>query len=79
MLHIDVSTKGFSLDTGHHIMKSRDLTVVAGAPRANHKGLVALLKKKFVEQLVVEQLLHGPGLGSSFGYDVAVVDLNGDG
>uniref|UniRef100_A0A3B5MPC8 Integrin, alpha 6a n=1 Tax=Xiphophorus couchianus TaxID=32473 RepID=A0A3B5MPC8_9TELE len=70
---------GFSLDTGHHIMKSRDLTVVAGAPRANHKGLVALLKKKFIEQLVVEQLLHGPGLGSSFGYDVAVVDLNGDG
>ncbi|PWA31315.1 hypothetical protein CCH79_00002766 [Gambusia affinis] len=70
---------GFSLDTGHHIMKSRSLTVVAGAPRANHKGLVALLKKMSAEQLVVEQLLHGPGLGSSFGYDVAVVDLNGDG
>uniref|UniRef100_A0A3P9NBI9 Integrin subunit alpha 6 n=1 Tax=Poecilia reticulata TaxID=8081 RepID=A0A3P9NBI9_POERE len=70
---------GFSLDTGHHIMKSRNLTVVAGAPRANHKGLVVLLKKESVEQLVVEQLLHGQGLASSFGYDVAVVDLNGDG
>uniref|UniRef100_A0A3B3UL83 Integrin subunit alpha 6 n=1 Tax=Poecilia latipinna TaxID=48699 RepID=A0A3B3UL83_9TELE len=70
---------GFSLDTGHHIMKSRNLTVVAGAPRANHKGLVVLLKKESAEQLVVEQLLHGQGLASSFGYDVAVVDLNGDG
>ncbi|KAM4731739.1 integrin alpha-6 isoform 2-T2 [Anableps anableps] len=71
---------GFSLDTGHHIMKSRSLTVVAGAPRAHHKGVVALLKKDSVKlQLLVEDILHGPGLASSFGYDVAVVDLNGDG
>ncbi|XP_038157150.1 integrin alpha-6 isoform X1 [Cyprinodon tularosa] len=69
---------GFSLDTGHHIMKNRTLTVVAGAPRALHKGIVALMKKD-ASQLVVEQVLYGPGLGSSFGYDVAVVDLNGDG
>lgn len=29
--------------------------------------------------LSVELVLSGPGLASSFGYDVAVVDLNGDG
>ncbi|XP_047226554.1 integrin alpha-6 isoform X3 [Girardinichthys multiradiatus] len=69
---------GFSLDTGHNIMRSRNLTVVAGAPRAQHKGVVVLLKKES-DHLLVEHLLNGPGLASSFGYDVAVVDLNGDG
>ncbi|KAM4560818.1 integrin alpha-6 [Fundulus diaphanus] len=69
---------GFSLDTGHRIMRDRDLTVVAGAPRAHHKGAVALLSKDS-DQLRVKDLLYGPGLASSFGYDVAVVDLNGDG
>lgn len=29
--------------------------------------------------LTPEHVLEGPGLASSFGYDVAVVDLNGDG
>lgn len=72
------STQGFSLDTGHQIMKSRDLTVVAGAPRANHRGAVALLKKEGHSQLLVEKLLNDSGLASSFGYDVAVVDLNSD-
>ncbi|XP_038576430.1 LOW QUALITY PROTEIN: integrin alpha-6 [Micropterus salmoides] len=72
---------GFSLDTGHSITRSRDLTVVAGAPRARHSGAVVLLKKdsEASGRLLVEHTLHGPGLASSFGYDVAVVDLNGDG
>uniref|UniRef100_A0AAQ5ZCT6 Integrin alpha-2 domain-containing protein n=1 Tax=Amphiprion ocellaris TaxID=80972 RepID=A0AAQ5ZCT6_AMPOC len=72
---------GFSLDSGHRITKSRGLTVVAGAPRANHSGAVVLLKKESQTstRLLVEHTLHGPGLASSFGYDVAVVDLNGDG
>uniref|UniRef100_A0A3Q3LFW3 Integrin, alpha 6a n=1 Tax=Mastacembelus armatus TaxID=205130 RepID=A0A3Q3LFW3_9TELE len=72
---------GFSLDSGYSITSSRGLTVVAGAPRANHSGAVVLLKKdsKASTRLSVEHTLHGPGLASSFGYDVAVVDLNGDG
>ncbi|KAM9343502.1 integrin alpha-6 isoform 2-T3 [Pholidichthys leucotaenia] len=72
---------GFSLDTGHHITSSPGLTVVAGAPRANHSGAVVLLKKgtNSLRELVVEHMLHGPGLASSFGYDVAVADLNNDG
>uniref|UniRef100_A0AAQ4Q7Y7 Integrin subunit alpha 6 n=1 Tax=Gasterosteus aculeatus aculeatus TaxID=481459 RepID=A0AAQ4Q7Y7_GASAC len=72
---------GFSLDSGHGITRGRGLTVVAGAPRANHSGAVVLLKKESEasSRLLVEHTLHGPGLASSFGYDVTVVDLNGDG
>ncbi|XP_035531993.1 integrin alpha-6 isoform X2 [Morone saxatilis] len=71
---------GFSLDSGHRITMSRGLTVVAGAPRANHSGAVVLLKKEDISnRLLVEHTLYGPGLASSFGYDVAVVDLNNDG
>uniref|UniRef100_A0A8C9ZGQ0 Integrin subunit alpha 6 n=1 Tax=Sander lucioperca TaxID=283035 RepID=A0A8C9ZGQ0_SANLU len=72
---------GFSLDSGHSITRSRGLTVVAGAPRANHSGAVVLLKKENESsaRLLVEHTLYGPGLASSFGYDLAVVDLNGDG
>ncbi|XP_049905108.1 integrin alpha-6 isoform X1 [Epinephelus moara] len=72
---------GFSLDSGHSITGKGTLTVVAGAPRANHSGAVVLLKKENEAsgRLLVEHTLHGPGLASSFGYDVAVVDLNGDG
>ncbi|XP_036964800.1 integrin alpha-6 isoform X2 [Acanthopagrus latus] len=72
---------GFSLDSGHRITRGRDLTVVAGAPRANHSGAVVLLRKEsdISSRLLVEHTLYGPGLASSFGYDVAVVDLSGDG
>lgn len=72
---------GFSLDSGYRITRSRGLTVVAGAPRANHSGAVLLLKKgsDASSNLLEEHTLYGPGLASSFGYDVAVVDLNNDG
>uniref|UniRef100_A0A671YR48 Integrin subunit alpha 6 n=1 Tax=Sparus aurata TaxID=8175 RepID=A0A671YR48_SPAAU len=72
---------GFSLDSGHRITRGRDLTVVAGAPRANHSGAVVLLRKESdtSHRLLVEHTFYGPGLASSFGYDVVVVDLNGDG
>lgn len=74
-------TLGFSLDSGHRITRSRSLTVVAGAPRANHSGAVVLLKKEsdVSTKLLIEHTFYGPGLASSFGYDVAVVDLNADG
>ncbi|XP_047457981.1 integrin alpha-6 isoform X2 [Mugil cephalus] len=72
---------GFSLDSGHRITQSRGLTVVAGAPRANHSGAVVLLKKESEtsRKLLFDHTFHGQGLASSFGYDVAVVDLNNDG
>ncbi|CAG09957.1 unnamed protein product, partial [Tetraodon nigroviridis] len=72
---------GFSLDSGHRLSSSLGLTVVAGAPRANHSGAVLLLRKKSdsTSRLVEEHIFYGPGLASSFGYDVAVVDLDSDG
>uniref|UniRef100_A0A673YDY1 Integrin subunit alpha 6 n=1 Tax=Salmo trutta TaxID=8032 RepID=A0A673YDY1_SALTR len=72
---------GFSIDSGHSITKGRGLTIVSGAPRANHCGAVVLLRKEneASARLSPEYILEGPGLASSFGYDVAVVDLNGDG
>ncbi|KAM6948348.1 integrin alpha-6-like [Aplochiton taeniatus] len=72
---------GFSLDSGHKLTKKGQLTVVAGAPRANHSGGVVLLKiaSQLGRSLVEEHVLEGQGLASSFGYDLAVLDINGDG
>ncbi|KAM9350211.1 integrin alpha-6-like [Symphorus nematophorus] len=72
---------GFSLDSGMNLIKKNHLTVVAGAPRANHSGAVVMLKKGADTSniLLEEYTLEGEGLASSFGYDLAVLDLNGDG
>ncbi|XP_034742861.1 integrin alpha-6-like isoform X1 [Etheostoma cragini] len=72
---------GFSLDSGTSLTKKGQLTVVAGAPRANHSGAVVLLKKgeQTSKIMVDEYILQGEGLASSFGYDLTVLDLNGDG
>ncbi|XP_069791836.1 integrin alpha-6-like isoform X2 [Narcine bancroftii] len=70
---------GFSLDSGKGITSPDTLTLVSGAPRANHTGAVIFLKmKKLTRNLITEYILNGEGLASSFGYDVAVVDLNQD-
>lgn len=54
---------------------------MSGAPRGGFSGQVTFLSKdpKAEENLLVELVLSGPGLASSFGYDVAVVDFNSDG
>uniref|UniRef100_A0A8B9SV32 Integrin subunit alpha 6 n=1 Tax=Anas platyrhynchos TaxID=8839 RepID=A0A8B9SV32_ANAPL len=71
---------GFSLDSGKGIVSQDEMTFVSGAPRANHSGAVVLLKKeKNQKALSLERIFEGEGLASSFGYDVAVVDLNSDG
>ncbi|XP_065526442.1 integrin alpha-6 isoform X2 [Lathamus discolor] len=71
---------GFSLDSGKGIVSQDEMTFVSGAPRANHSGAVVLLKKeKNQRALSLEHMFEGEGLASSFGYDVAVVDLNNDG
>ncbi|XP_054826559.1 integrin alpha-6 isoform X1 [Eublepharis macularius] len=71
---------GFSLDSGRGIVSKEDMTFVSGAPRANHSGAVVLLKKDRAtpSALSLEYMFEGEGLASSFGYDVAVVDLNND-
>lgn len=76
---ISFSIKGFSLDSGKGIVSQDEMTFVSGAPRANHSGAVVLLKKeKNQRALSLEHMFEGEGLASSFGYDVAVVDLNND-
>uniref|UniRef100_A0A8C2EU19 Integrin subunit alpha 7 n=1 Tax=Cyprinus carpio TaxID=7962 RepID=A0A8C2EU19_CYPCA len=70
---------GFSVDSARGIMSKSELTFVAGAPRANHKGAVVLLRKDNVYRLMPEHILWGEELASSFGYSVAVADLNSDG
>lgn len=55
---------------------------MAGAPRSNLSGEVLILKPNAVEDqrsLRVAHILQGPGLASSFGYSLAVMDLNADG
>ncbi|XP_063789529.1 integrin alpha-6 isoform X1 [Pseudophryne corroboree] len=71
---------GFSLDTGKGITSQEEMTFVSGAPRANHSGAVVLLKKYPPNERMLspEFIFEGEGLASSFGYDVAVVDLNSD-
>uniref|UniRef100_A0A8C4SST7 Integrin subunit alpha 7 n=1 Tax=Erpetoichthys calabaricus TaxID=27687 RepID=A0A8C4SST7_ERPCA len=70
---------GFSVDSAQGITGRRVLSFVAGAPRANHTGAVVLLQKDNVYRLVPEHILWGEELASSFGYSVAVADLNSDG
>uniref|UniRef100_A0A673VTC6 Integrin subunit alpha 6 n=1 Tax=Suricata suricatta TaxID=37032 RepID=A0A673VTC6_SURSU len=71
---------GFSLDSGKGIVSKDELTFVSGAPRANHSGAVVLLKRDMKSaHLLPEHIFDGEGLASSFGYDVAVADLNKDG
>ncbi|XP_061747815.1 integrin alpha-6-like [Nerophis ophidion] len=72
---------GFSTDSGMALLRRGELTVVSGAPRGGYSGQVTFLKADHsaTRSLSVELVLSGPGLASSFGYDVAVVDLNSDG
>uniref|UniRef100_A0A3B3C0E5 Uncharacterized protein n=1 Tax=Oryzias melastigma TaxID=30732 RepID=A0A3B3C0E5_ORYME len=74
-------TVRFSVDSGMSLIRKGELTIVSGAPRGGFSGQVAFLKADPVAEtnLLVEQVLSGPGLASSFGYDLTVVDLNADG
>ncbi|XP_016525794.1 integrin alpha-7 isoform X3 [Poecilia formosa] len=70
---------GFSVDSAKGIMNLKELTFVAGAPRANHTGAVVLLRMDNVHRLVPQHIFWGEELASSFGYSVATTDLNKDG
>ncbi|KAJ6656444.1 hypothetical protein lerEdw1_003732 [Lerista edwardsae] len=70
---------GFSLDSGVGITRKNELSFVTGAPRANHTGAVVILQRDNVNRLVPEVIIPGEKLTSSFGYSLAVVDLNHDG
>ncbi|XP_078490754.1 integrin alpha-6 isoform X2 [Ciona intestinalis] len=74
------SYMGFSLDTGR--LYGRFINYVAGAPRANDTGSVVVFEKEedgVAKVLTMKEILQGENLASSFGYDVKVVDITGDG
>ncbi|KAI2566179.1 ITGA7 isoform 12 [Pan troglodytes] len=71
--------RGFSIDSGKGLVRAEELSFVAGAPRANHKGAVVILRKDSASRLVPEVMLSGERLTSGFGYSLAVADLNSDG
>lgn len=75
---------GFSIDSGMALLRKNELTIVSGAPRGGYSGQVTFIKvdPKAPRSLSVELVLSNPdpdSLASSFGYDVAVMDFNGDG
>ncbi|XP_075407649.1 integrin alpha-7 isoform X2 [Tenrec ecaudatus] len=70
---------GFSIDSGKGLVRAEELSFVAGAPRANHKGAVVILRKDSASRLVPEVVLFGERLTSGFGYSLAVADFNNDG
>ncbi|XP_023563099.1 integrin alpha-7 isoform X2 [Octodon degus] len=70
---------GFSIDSGKGLVRADELSFVAGAPRANHRGAVVILRKDSASRLVPEAVLSGEVLTSGFGYSLAVADLNNDG
>lgn len=70
---------GFSIESGKSLVRADELSFVAGAPRANHKGAVVILRKDSASRLVPEVMLSGERLTSGFGYSLAVADFNNDG
>ncbi|XP_040610587.1 integrin alpha-7 isoform X2 [Mesocricetus auratus] len=70
---------GFSIDSAKGLLRAKELSFVAGAPRANHKGAVVILRKDSASRLIPEVVLSGERLTSGFGYSLAVADLNSDG
>ncbi|KAI4893519.1 hypothetical protein NFI96_004259 [Prochilodus magdalenae] len=73
---------GFALDSGMNLIKKGERIIVAGAPRSNLSGEVLLLKDDPTggkRTLNILDVLKGPGLASSFGYSLTVLDLNADG
>ncbi|XP_074917347.1 integrin alpha-7 [Chelonoidis abingdonii] len=76
---VPIDEGGFSVDSGKGLTRQDQLSFVTGAPRANHTGAVVILRRDNINRLVPEVVLPGEQLTSSFGYSVAVVDLNSDG
>lgn len=56
-----------------------DLAYAAGAPRANGTGQVIILTRQHLKpDMDVTLTLDGEQFASSFGYEIAAADVNGD-
>jgi len=55
-------------------------TIIAGAPRSKYAGQVLLFEPTDDGMTIApDHYLSGEQFGSGFGYDIAVLDINGDG
>ena len=62
-----------------NISNLNSVSMVAGAPRANDTGSVVIYQKNGIEGLVISEILRGERIASSYGYDLKVLDITGDG
>jgi hypothetical protein len=70
---------GFSTSAGHFFPHERT-SYVSGAPRSNGTGQVFFFTRIPRQSLMKVQLsLSGDLFASSFGYELASADINGDG
>ncbi|XP_043273061.1 integrin alpha-PS1 isoform X2 [Venturia canescens] len=68
---------GMSVTVGNFF--GRDLAYAAGAPRANGTGQVIILTRQHLRpDMDVTLTLDGEQFASSFGYEIAAADVNGD-
>uniref|UniRef100_A0A8D8TAD1 Integrin alpha-PS1 n=1 Tax=Cacopsylla melanoneura TaxID=428564 RepID=A0A8D8TAD1_9HEMI len=74
---------GMSVSGGKYF-KDDEMSYAAGAPRSNNTGQVYLFKKDMQSHasdpgvMNVTLVLNGEQIGSSFGYELATADVNGD-
>ncbi|XP_054286091.1 integrin alpha-PS1-like isoform X2 [Macrosteles quadrilineatus] len=71
---------GMSVTAGH-FLSDDEMVYAAGAPRSKGTGEVVLYTKKSstIQTLMnVRQIISGEQFASSFGYEVATADVNGD-
>lgn len=54
------------------------MSYAAGAPRSNGHGQVVIFDKATTSPIPVHMIIDGEQFGSSFGYELATADINGD-
>ncbi|XP_033911681.3 integrin alpha-3b [Acipenser ruthenus] len=69
---------GYSVREEKNVLHADKYTVIAGAPRASHKGAVFLMDIN-TDDIGFNTMLSGEQVGSYFGNSIAAADLNNDG
>ncbi|MBN3272574.1 ITA3 protein, partial [Polyodon spathula] len=69
---------GYSVQEEKNMLHADKYTVIAGAPRASHKGAVFLMDIN-TDVIGFNTMLSGEQVGSYFGNSIAAADLNNDG
>ncbi|XP_041123058.1 LOW QUALITY PROTEIN: integrin alpha-3-like [Polyodon spathula] len=69
----------YSVRKENNVLHADKYTVLAGAPRAYHKGAVFLMDINTNNVIGFNTILSGEQVGSYFGNNIAAADLNNDG